>query len=279
MCKCGPKEFGCCEEVFEKYPEAEDGEYKIIVDGEVKLIYCVKDMPKCGDEKGWARVYNLDMTIDGSECPDGLFTHNIHDKGMFCDRDHCGGGNSACDKAIIPVLGLTYTTICGRIRGYQYDGTGRVEGIYDNTGGIEEIEPDDRLEAAYVDGVSVTLADMTQHIFTLIAGQRQDNNERVDCPCNDGASQTLPDFVGSDYYCESAGLSEENCNFLYHTDPLWDGLMCEEKELACCTSNSRLPFFRKDVETTMMDIEVRVCSSEGYPDEGTPIDQIEFYVR
>lgn len=278
-CSCTVCKYESCEEVFKSHPDAKDGYYDLTINDKLTKVYCKKKVSKCGDEEGWARVYKLDMTKANAKCPGELTKHDIHGKGFFCDRDHCGGGSSACNKAILSVLGLTYATICGRVRGYQYDGTGRVEGIYDNTGGVDGIKPNTQLKAAYVDGVSITLANMTQHVFTLIAGQTEVGNGRVDCPCNEGSKVKLPDFVDKDYYCESAGAEKENCNNLYNSDPLWDGDMCKEKELTCCSSNKRMPFFRKDLETTDEDIEFRICSSEGYPDEGTPIDQIEIYVR
>ena len=277
-CKCKPKEFGCCEEVFEKYPDAEDGYYTIVnEEGETKKVYCVKTIPKCGEEVvGWTRVAYVDMTVE-KECPNGMFTTDMHGH-MYCERDNCGGGNSNCIISSF-TANTVYNKVCGRIRGYQYDGTGRVEGIYDNTGGIDSIIPNDNIDGAYVDGVSITYDTPHKHIFTLIAGQREDSSGRVDCPCNTGSTETLPSFVGEDYYCESGVSGEGTANTVYTEDPLWDGELCRHAEVNCCT-NSRMPYFRKDLEeNTDENVDVRICSSEGYPDEGTPIDLIELYVN
>lgn len=92
------------------------------------------------------------------------------------------------------------------------------------------------------------------------------------CPCNSGASHTLPSYIGNNYYCESGG------GYIV-SDPLWDGKQCNNLESPCCTS-SQMPWFNKTLSgPTTGPIELRVCSSEGYPDEATPLDIIELYIR
>ena len=50
-------------------------------------------------------------------------------------------------------------------------------------------------------------------------------------------------------------------------------------ESTCCT-NPNMPLFLKTLnETTTDDIQLRVCSNEGLPDEDTPLDIIEIYVK
>ena len=50
-------------------------------------------------------------------------------------------------------------------------------------------------------------------------------------------------------------------------------------EYPCCTSPN-MPWFIKSLDqSTTDDLELRLCSSEGYPNEATPIDLIELYVR
>ena len=47
----------------------------------------------------------------------------------------------------------------------------------------------------------------------------------------------------------------------------------------CCTTQN-IPWFIKSFNYwTTDDIELRMCSSEGYPNEATPIDIIELYIR
>ena len=62
-------------------------------------------------------------------------------------------------------------------------------------------------------------------------------------------------------------------------DPLWDGQNCNGPESTCCT-NPNMPWFLKTLdETTTDDIELRVCSNAGLPNEDTPLDIIEIYVK
>ena len=66
---------------------------------------------------------------------------------------------------------------------------------------------------------------------------------------------------------------------LYPNDPLWDGQQCNYLEAPCCIS-PQMPFFVNSLNQSITDdIEFRMCSSEGYPDEATPIDIVELYVR
>ena len=63
------------------------------------------------------------------------------------------------------------------------------------------------------------------------------------------------------------------------SDPLWDGQQCNGTKGPCCT-NSKMPWFIKSLNgSTVEDVEVRVCGSQGGNNEDTPLDIIEFYIR
>ena len=65
----------------------------------------------------------------------------------------------------------------------------------------------------------------------------------------------------------------------YSSDPLWDGKQCDYLESSCCTSPN-IPWFVKSLnQSTTDDIGLRICSSEGYPDEATPLDMIIMYIK
>ena len=108
------------------------------------------------------------------------------------------------------------------------------------------------------------------------------------CPCNSDnaeAPKTKPNFIGDDYYCESAippyvsGNTQRWQHILYVNDPLWDGQQCGGNEGPCCT-NPKMPWFMKTLnETTTENIELRVCGNEDYPDEDIPLDLIELYIK
>ena len=79
-----------------------------------------------------------------------------------------------------------------------------------------------------------------------------------------------PSYVCDDYYCESAGQNNGWPNDVF-TDILCDGQNCPGIEATCCTSLK--PWLLKTLTNLITDnIEVRLCTSQGYPDEATPID-------
>ena len=77
------------------------------------------------------------------------------------------------------------------------------------------------------------------------------------CPCNSNSSGTfIPEWVGSDYYCESGLYSSQLYHdVLFSSDTLWDGEQCNGNEGPCCI-NPKMPWFMKTLnETTTEDIE------------------------
>ena len=136
------------------------------------------------------------------------------------------------------------------------------------------------IDSYYVDGISITYgSNPRQHIWTYAGGVIEIQLVSYCCPCNSGSSATPPPpFVGNDYYCESGTYSTWS-PILYADDPLWDGQNCNGPESTCCT-NPNMPWFLKTLnETTTDNIELRVCNDQSLPDEDTPLDIIEIYVK
>lgn len=263
---CERLQFNNCSDVLKLLPTAESGYYNITLDnGNLMEVYCDMEGTNCGGEGGWMRIADIDMTTPGTNCPEGLYMYDL--TGIphpVCSYLHVSGGH--CDSTIFPTHNIKYSSVCGRVRGYQHGG---LDGIYDNNVGSNSIE------SFYVDGVSITYGSPRQHVWTFIGGQGEDDAFWEDCPCNTGSSETVLSFVGDDYYCES-GFGAMSVPY---SDPLWDGQQCNNLEAPCCTS-SNLPYFKKDFDESISDdIEFRICGSEGYPDEATPVDIIELYVR
>ena len=100
-----------------------------------------------------------------------------------------------------------------------------------------------------------------------------------ECPCNTGAANVVPSFVGSDYYCET-GFNGNDLSFTFFpNDPLWDGQQCVGTEAPCCT-HPNMPWFNKTLsETTTEDIEVRLCQDESTSNEDTLLQVIELFVQ
>ena len=257
-----------CQEILDKYPTALSGNYVIqLLNGSFSEVYCNMDATHCGPG-GWTRVAYADMT-KLSSCPKGLSTY-LFDGFAYhlCDREHVPYGG--CDSAYFTNYDISYRQVCGRLRGFQY---GQVDGIYPNHNNVL-----DDIDSPYVDGVSITYdSSPRKHIWTYIVGQEEFQSLYENCPCNSGSIETTPSYVGNDYYCES-GQNVGRPSPLYYTDYLWDGKTCFDNEATCC--NDDMPWFSKTLSSsTTSDVELRMCTSEGYPDEATPLDIIELYIR
>ena len=166
-------------------------------------------------------------------------------------------------------IGHPYSQVCGYVRGYSFstpDGFGR---------GLNVHVP---LSGNYVDGVSITYSTPPAHIWTYVAGVRENGQDPIDCPCNTGVWLTnFPSYIGSDYYCESGTTNVQQT--WYTNDPLWDGKRCRGMEGPCCYYTG-LPWFSKRIPTpTTARIEVRVCLDESTDNENLGIEQLALYVK
>ena len=104
-------------------------------------------------------------------------------------------------------------------------------------------------------------------------------NGQADCPCATGSTQTVPSFVGNDYFCES-GCPGYHDFTTFRTDRLWDGEQCGAIEGGCCRATG-LPWFHKTLSTPTSDyIELRICCDGGASnDEDVPVGLYEIYVK
>ena len=204
------------------------------------------------------------MTQPGASCPQGL-TQQVKQGLILCYRNgiHC--------PSIYYAANLSYSQVCGQVRGYQR-GTPDAFGNYVNhSHGIDSF---------YVDGVSITYGNSPcKHIWTYAGGLCQNGLGPGPCPCNNGSLVQSPPFVGNDYYCESGTSNAPQSDVLYSSDILWDGEQCDNLEASCCT-HPNMPWFLKTLnETTTDDIELRVCANfqDSYC-EDTPLQFVELFV-
>ena len=91
-----------------------------------------------------------------------------------------------------------------------------------------------------------------------------------------------PEFVGDNYYCESANEAEIESFAgppeFFAADKLWDGQQCDH-EGTCCTTKSP-PWFSVELANSTNDsIEVRICGDEGTNNEDTPIELLKIYIQ
>ena len=219
----------------------------------------------CDDEGGWTRVAYINMTEPNATCPNGLTLQNFSKIGHpLCGRRDSG---HKCASTTFSPNGLTYSKVCGQVRGYQY-------------GSPDGFIKDNSIESYYVDGVSITHEiNPRKHIWTYAASVN--DNDDCKCPCCTGNTRnTAATFVGPHYYCESGNPNLRWNAFLYSNDPLWDGQQCNDREAPCCPANSTMPWFYRSLDTQTSDyIELRVCYNEPHDNEAIYVDIIELYVK
>ena len=265
-----------CHEIKSKNPSSGSGTYSLKVGHDYVSVYCEMDV-LCNSAGGWTRIAYLNMENKSDSCPDSL---KLRSKGTqrACGRKLPGEG--ACDSVFYSTKGVCYSEVCGRVYGYQY-GSPDAYAVHGGNTGIQT-----RIDAAYIDGVSITHGTPRKHIWSLIGGLTEvasSGLNSVICPCASGNTQPkLPSFVGNDYYCESGNnLAKYKFDF-WTTDPLWDGKNCRSDEANCC-KRPGIPWFHKKLKlgggVTKDDIEVRLCGDEGEGNEDTPIYFMEIYVK
>ena len=227
----------------------------------------------CNGTHEWRRVAFINMTDTSYNCPTGLNLTSYSKR--TCGRSHPSFG---CSSTTFSVGGLPYSSVCGRIRGYQFGATGAFWGYHNSHG--------QGIDGYYVGGVSLThgAAGRRQHIWTFAAGITEVNNNPDlfihQCPCDAlHYDDDVPAFVGNDYFCESGLHFHYHANFVFYPDDvLWDGGNCTSSS-TCCQFNNP-PWFTKSLpNATTDDIELRICTVSTPPFEDVPIELIELYVQ
>ena len=223
----------------------------------------------CGGSD-WRRVAYLDMSDPSQQCP-SVWREIIHPH-RVCGRRYNSSG-AGCQGVTYSTDSEQYDQVCGRIIGYQI-------GTPDAFHSSSVFRP---IDTFYVDGISLTHGFPRQHIWTFAAGiDEQTRWTCCTCPCVAGSigGNSIPWYVGNNYFCES-GLTQSPSHhgiFYPNGDPLWDGQGCGPSS-SCCTFNSPPWFNVKLPNTTIDDIQVRICGSDGVWSEDTPIRFIEIYVK
>ena len=227
----------------------------------------------CGSEGGWTRVGYLNMPNPSEVCPSG-FRLREFDGIRACSRPDIVGGS--CASVQLATNGITYSQVCGIIRAYQEGSTDALEKRWGN--GANDIN------SHYVDGVSLTYGSPRKHLWTFMASLQENVPTTYDtyqCPCFNNTSliSQLPEFVGTDYFCESGCSGKWKSGQIYASDPLWDGKQCGILEKECC-ENSSLPLFHKVLPSpTNESIELRTCCDQSSSDEDVLIECFEIFVK
>ena len=264
---CNPPRNRSCQEILYCFPSAPSGYHEIRVpNGSLVQVYCDMEGTNCGGQGGWMRVAHVNMSQSGASCPQGLTQKNM--SGLTL----CGQNANGCQGTFYSALGLSYSRVCGQLRGYQ---SNRPDAFGPYT--VHNFQ----LNEPYVNGVSITYGTpASKHIWTYANGKSLLHNpaDTSLCPCNNGSTAPVPPFVGSDYYCETGYNDVGVPSGFFPNDPLWDGQQCDGVEAPCCT-HPNMPWFTKTLgETTTEDIRLRLCVNDGIAHEETLLQLISLYV-
>ena len=267
-----------CLEVSQCNPQLPSEHYWITgANGTAVWVYC--DMTRecsCNSASvgGWTRVAYLNMTDPTHQCPPAW--REITAPVRTCGRTNetstvrYGGG---CSSVSFSSYNISFSHICGRIIGYQL---GHTDAFFAYSSNFHT-----RIEDPYVDGVVITRGTEKEHVWTFAASISEldfGNNAFSVCPCtNSHSTQSIPSFVGQDYFCEAGITGVHTIGVFYPDgDPLWDGEGCGSGS-TCCELNGP-PYFCKSLTAPTTDnIEVKICSEEMLSQEDTPIELIEIF--
>ena len=175
---------------------------------------------------------------------------------------------------VLPVQGVQYSRVCGKIIGYQQGST--------DAFGAHIHHGQRTIDSHYVDGISLTHGTSPRkHVWTFVAALHEYNSAHtLVCPCTNTRNSpppAVPDFIGHDYFCDTG--SENYFQYIFYgDDPLWDGAGCGQFN-TCCSWNSP-PWFLKNISPpTSDDIEMRLCSDQRRQDEDINFESLEIYVQ
>ena len=268
--ECGKKEEiytgtklpSSCKEILAKYPATPSGYYLIQPLGySSSKVYCDMENEHCGT-KGWTRVAHVNMSDSTQACPGNL---NLIPKPV---RSCVVKVSAGCSSASFSSYGISYSQVCGKLRGYQVGGPGAF-GPYVH----DQANP-----SLVVDGILISHGQTQAHVWAYATGYQKrvpPTNENTACPCaGPRFNGIIPPFIGNYYYCDSGVLKDPELRKFY-TTPLWTGEGCTPN---FCCSQSGMPWFCKTLPVPTTDyIEIRNCHNAN--DEDTALDQIELYIR
>ena len=268
---CGMNYTGSsCEDIKNNNPETGDksGYYHI---NDTQWTYCnMTAITISGDfistcagvSGGWRRIVNINISA-GDDCP-GEWRKATHSNVRVASDNIW-----TCSSAIFLTNGMSFQRVCGRARGYQKGDTWAFYGT----------DPDlyRTIDEDYVSGLSITYGNNPrQHIWTFASGRGEKYNHALNCPCTTTAALSLPSYVGSNYYCESAPWHYFNYDTYFFNNTLWDGAGCIDN---CCDDTTQPWFYCQLNQITQDGIEARICTAGKFRRRSVVIDQLELYIQ
>ena len=252
------------------HPSLPSGHYLIRAsDGSTVSMFCDMSLNCSGVVGGWTRVVDLDFRDNASDpCPGSLINRTDSDIRTCVAPDSLMSGCASVEHS---VSGITYSSVCGKIIGYQI---GSPE-AFTSSIFLTSLT----VSGQYLDGISLTHGNPMKHIWSFAAGVNEARTDRFGCPCNVGGITLRDNLIGTDYFCDSAQPAAVIAfGVFYPNNPLWDGEGCGTTS-NCCSFNDPPWFYKQLPQPTSDDIEMRVCRDESANNEGVAIESIELYVR
>jgi len=230
------------------------------------MAFCDFDLVcDSSNRTGWMRIANLDLTDSAQvSCPNEQF-QLVSGTERYCSRTATGWG---CNEHTYSVASIPYSRVCGRATGLQIGGT---DGFFDRS-------PNRPVSEVYVDGVSLTINNYDQVVWTFAASYTDDVTT---CPCSIDSDNNPPTYVQNNYFCESGVPSIDSApieSHVYYDDKLWDGQLCRSAESSCCSGNFNPPWFFRDLGSQTSAIKMRLCSDMGGVEE-IGLTQLFLYVQ
>lgn len=251
---CVPKS---CQEILLSNPLAST-DYYFISGGPYQpahRVYCVVDQPLCGETGGWMQVAYINMADSSQKCPTQLVEHRRSNTAQRACGKPVSNGHF---EITLPSLNVSYTKVCGRVKGYQVGSpdafSGRGDGIY------------------------ITQGQQKLHLWAYIAGWSETQSSHLSCPCAGiGFSGTVP-IANNYYFCESGsdrGVSPSNNNHVFWDDPLWDGRNCPRGN-TCCNNYG---WFARSLTTSSDNLNLQWQLDERKANEDIYLDLVEIYIK
>ena len=255
-----------CKHILVNYPATPSGYYWLQSSAADRFtnhkVYCDMDNERCGS-KGWTRIALVDMSDHAQSCPGNLTL--IKSPIRTCGAPPTAG----CASAKFSTHGMSYSQVCGRLRGYQV-GSPNAFGPYVN---------DQHNADLVMDGVLISHGKTQKHIWAYATGKEKVPSLITPgiCPCTDYRyNGVVPSFIGNDYYCDS-GVDSGPEYRKFYTTPLWTGEGCTPPNFCC--SHSGMPWFCKTLPVPTTDyIEIRNCLNNVAHEEDTALELIELYI-
>ena len=227
-------------------------------------------MGSSGQGGGWTRIANV---VEG-ECPQGwesIITPTTEES--VCRAGNEFDDDDGCSSTNFSVRGHVFNKIYGYALGYQKGRTWGFSSYYSSTHNIDQ---------QYLDGLSITLGNPRQHIWSYGAGISKTSyiNKAYNCPCSSFHNEVVPNFVRDHYYCES-GASNNPSRSEYITDNvLWDGKDCAEGN-SCC-AQLQMPYFIRTlpfpVNGTTDYVEARLCQDTSFNFGSVVIKEMQLFI-